>query len=153
MSEYPIFTEPPHLDDHLCLGIYTASLAIQRAYKPLLDKMGITYPQYLILNLLWADDGQTVGTIAFELGLESSTITPVLKRLEASGFVNRMRNPENEREVITTLTQQGKALKSQAGCIANKLFNGSGMSAKELIGLNKTVRKLRDNLYLNSQTD
>lgn len=143
---YPI---PPSLDDHICLGIYTASLAIQRTYKPLLDKMGITYPQYLVLNLLWAEDKQTVGTIARELMLELSTITPVLKRLEASGFVTRIRNPDNEREVITSLTSKGENLRFDAGCIASELLNNSDLSVQKISEINKAVRVLRDNLYMN----
>lgn len=143
---YPI---PPSLDDHICLGIYTASLAIQRTYKPLLDKMGITYPQYLVLNLLWAEDKQTVGSIARELMLELSTITPVLKRLEASGFVTRIRNPDNEREVITSLTSKGENLRFDAGCIASELLNNSDLSVQKISEINKAVRVLRDNLYMN----
>ncbi|MEO9457865.1 MAG: MarR family transcriptional regulator [Lentilitoribacter sp.] len=145
-QQFPI---PPSLDDHICLGIYTASLAIQRTYKPLLDEMGITYPQYLVLNLLWAEDGQTVSSIARELSLELSTITPVLKRLEAAGFVTRVRNPENEREVITSLTSKGQDLRFNAGCIASELLNNSDLSVKKISEINKAVRVLRDNLYMN----
>lgn len=149
MTEQQQFPIPPSLDDHICLGIYTASLAIQRTYKPLLDEMGITYPQYLVLNLLWAEDGQTVGSIARELSLELSTITPVLKRLEAAGFVTRVRNPENEREVITSLTSKGQDLRFNAGCIASELLNNSDLSVKKISEINKAVRILRDNLYMN----
>ena len=149
MTEIDIYPTPPSLDDHICLGIYTASLAIQRTYKPLLDKMGITYPQYLVLNLLWKEDGQTVGSIARDLSLELSTITPVLKRLEASGFVTRQRNPENEREVITSLTSQGKDLQFDAGCIASELLAKSDLSLEKIAEINKAVRILRDNLYMN----
>lgn len=148
-QSYPI---PPSLDDHVCLGVYTASLAIQRTYKPLLDTMGITYPQYLVLNLLWAEDAQTVGSIARELMLELSTITPVLKRLEASGFVTRLRNPENEREVITSLTSKGQDLRFNAGCIASELLHKSNLSVKQISEINKAVRVLRDNLYINFNT-
>lgn len=152
MTEQQQFPIPPSLDDHICLGIYTASLAIQRTYKPLLDEMGITYPQYLVLNLLWAEDRQTVGSIARELSLELSTITPVLKRLEAAGFVTRVRNPENEREVITSLTSKGQDLRFNAGCIASELLNNSDLSVKKISEINKAVRVLRDNLYMNIST-
>lgn len=152
MTEQQQFPIPPSLDDHICLGIYTASLAIQRTYKPLLDDMGITYPQYLVLNLLWAEDRQTVGSIARELSLELSTITPVLKRLEAAGFVTRVRNPENEREVITSLTSKGQDLRFNAGCIASELLNNSDLSVKKISEINKAVRVLRDNLYMNIST-
>ncbi|MEZ5997181.1 MAG: MarR family transcriptional regulator [Hyphomonas sp.] len=138
--------EPPSLDDHVCLGIYSASLAIQRTYKPLLDALGITYPQYLVLNLLWAEDGQTVGALADQLDLEPSTLTPLLKRLEAAGFVTRDRNPENERQVLIHVTAEGRALRGKVGCVGARLVENSGMSLDELADLNRRVRRLRDNL-------
>src|SRR5690348_14279128 len=88
------------LDNQLCYALYSASMAVQRAYKPLLDRMGITYPQFLVLNTLWFEGRQTVGGLAERLALESSTLTPLLKRLEAAGLVTRTRNPKNEREVL-----------------------------------------------------
>ena len=103
----------------------------------------------LVLNLLWAEDKQTVGSIARELMLELSTITPVLKRLEASGFVTRIRNPDNEREVITSLTSKGENLRFDAGCIASELLNNSDLSVQKISEINKAVRVLRDNLYMN----
>ncbi|WP_321488217.1 MarR family transcriptional regulator [uncultured Hyphomonas sp.] len=136
----------PSLDDHLCLGIYSASLAIQRTYKPMLDAMGITYPQYLVLNLLWSEDGQTVGGLAHHLDLEPSTLTPLLKRLEASGHVTRARNPENERQVLIHVTQKGRDLRAEVGCMGATLIANSGMSLEDLAALNQQVRKLRDNL-------
>ncbi|HRX74054.1 MAG: MarR family transcriptional regulator [Hyphomonas sp.] len=136
----------PSLDDHLCLGIYSASLAIQRTYKPMLDAMGITYPQYLVLNLLWTEDGQTVGGLAQQLDLEPSTLTPLLKRLEASGHVTRERNPANERQVLIHVTSKGRGLRSEVGCMGRALIGNSGMSLEELAALNRAVRRLRDNL-------
>ena len=138
--------ELPSLDDHLCLGIYSASLAIQRTYKPMLDRMGITYPQYLVLNLLWSEDGQTVGNLARQLDLEPSTLTPLLKRLEASGHVTRARNPQNERQVLIHVTARGRALRSDVGCMGTTLIANSGMSLEALADLNRQVRALRDNL-------
>ena len=137
---------PLSLDDHLCLGIYSASLAIQRTYKPMLDAMGITYPQYLVLNLLWSEDGQTVGGLAQQLDLEASTLTPLLKRLEATGHVTRERNPKNERQVLVHVTPKGRALRSEVGCMGRTLISNSGMSLEELADLNRQVRSLRDNL-------
>src|SRR5688572_33233252 len=109
------FQEPPmdmngpiSLDRQLCFSVYGTSMAIQRAYKPLLDAMGLTYPQYLVLNVLWREDRQSVGAIAEQLALESSTLTPLLKRLESAGLVQRARNPENERQVVVALTEQGR---------------------------------------------
>lgn len=141
--------EIPSLDDHLCLGIYSASLAIQRTYKPLLDQLGITYPQYLVLNLLWAQDSQAVGQLADQLSLETSTLTPLLKRLETAGLVKRTRNPDNERQVLIGLTRSGRALRSDAGCVSAALQANAGIDLEEIAKLNAQVRKLRDNLYQN----
>lgn len=135
------------LDDQLCYAIYSAGIAIQRAYKPLLDALGLTYPQYLVLNILWREDAQTVGGIADQLALESSTLTPLLKRLEAGGLVRRTRNPENERQVIVALTDAGRALQSKAGCVGETLLTASGQEPAELGRLNREVRRLRDAIY------
>ncbi|MFJ5487341.1 MarR family winged helix-turn-helix transcriptional regulator [Hansschlegelia beijingensis] len=138
---------PVPLEDQLCYAIYSAGIAIQRLYKPLLDDLGLTYPQFLVLNVLWRSDGRTVGGIAEHLALESSTLTPMLKRLEAAGLVRRSRNPDNERQVIVTLTDQGRALRSGAGCLGDALLTASGESAQELGELNRRVRQLNDALY------
>jgi len=138
---------PVPLDDQLCYAIYSAGIAIQRVYKPLLDELGLTYPQYLVLNVLWNRDGQTVGAIADRLALESSTLTPLLKRLEAADLLVRRRNPENERQVIIELTEQGRALKSRAGCLGDSLLVASGQTPRDLGILNQDIRKLRDAIY------
>ncbi len=138
---------PVPLEDQLCYAIYSAGMAIQRLYKPLLDELGLTYPQYLVLNVLWKADGQTVGAIAEQLALESSTLTPLLKRLEAAGLVRRSRNPDNERQVVVTLTTQGHALKARTGCLGDALLTASGASPSELGELNRRVKGLRDTLY------
>lgn len=138
---------PPALDDQLCYAIYSAGMAIQRAYKPLLDELGLTYPQYLVLNALWERDQQTVGALAERLMLESSTVTPLLKRLEAAGFVRRTRNPENERQVIVALTAQGKAMQDRAGCLGDTLLAASTQTPEALGALNADVRRLRDTIY------
>src|SRR5688572_22363712 len=91
------------LEGQLCFSIYSATLAINRLYKPMLDRLGITYPQYLVLSVLWEEDGQTIGAIAERLALEPSTITPLVKRLEAAGLVGRLRNPADERQVQVRL--------------------------------------------------
>jgi DNA-binding MarR family transcriptional regulator len=122
-------------------------MAIQRVYKPLLDELGLTYPQYLVLNVLWRDDQQRVGVIADQLGLESSTLTPLLKRLEAAGLVHRARNPENERQVLVELTEKGRALRSKVGCLGEALLEASGETAERLAALNADVRRLRDAIY------
>ena len=141
---------PIPLEDQLCYSIYSASMAIQRTYKPLLDELGLTYPQYLVLNVLWRDDQQTVGVIADQLGLESSTLTPMLKRLEAAGLVHRARNPENERQVLVELTEKGHALRTEAGCLGEALLAASGDTAQNLAALNADIRRLRDAIYANT---
>lgn len=138
---------PVPLDDQLCYAIYSAGIAIQRLYKPMLDSLGLTYPQYLVLNVLWRDDEQTVGGIAERLALESSTLTPLLKRLEAAGLVKRTRNPANERQVVVALTDQGRAMRSRAGCLGESLLGASGQSPAALGALNADVRGLRDAIY------
>ncbi len=145
MTDEP--NRPPDLEDQLCYSIYSAEIAIQRAYKPWLDSLGLTYPQYLVLNVLWGQDGQSVGRIAEQLALESSTVTPLLKRLEAADLVRRARNPENERQVIVALTDRGRALQSRAGCLGDALLRASGQSADELGELNQLVKRLRDAIY------
>lgn len=138
---------PVALNDQLCYAIYSAGIAIQRLYKPFLDELGLTYPQYLVLNVLWRDDRQTVGAIAEKLALESSTLTPLLKRLETSGLLHRARNPDNERQVVVALTQQGRALREQAGCLGDALLTASGRTPGDLARLNEDIRHLRNGLY------
>ena len=136
----------PTLDQLLCFSVYSASMAISRTYKPLLDQLGITYPQYLVLNVLWEDDGQTVGSIADRLALESSTVTPLVKRLEAASLVTRTRRQDDERRVIVSLTASGRELREKSGCLGEALLAKSGMQPKELIALTQEVQRLRDAL-------
>ena len=142
----PTLTTPPPLSEHVCHSIYTINLAIQRAYKPALDSLGLTYPQYLVLNLLWDQDGQTVSSLAEHLDLEPSTLTPLLKRLEGSGLVARTRNPQDERQVLIELTEQGQDLRSRAGCVAQTMLDKSGMTMSELMALNEQIRRLLSRL-------
>ena len=132
------------LDGQLCFSLYGAAIAINRAYKPLLDELGLTYPQYLVIAVLTEKDGQTIGDIADRLGLEPSTITPLVKRLEQSGLLTRRRNPQDEREVNVTLSKPGKEVYARTGCLRNELLKRSGMTANELIAFNRQVQKLRD---------
>jgi len=131
------------LEDQLCFSLYATSMAINRIYKPLLDKLGITYPQYLVLNTLWEQDGRTVGAIAERLSLESSTITPLVKRLEAASLVRRAREASDERRVLVSLTDSGRALKQDSRCLGEALFARAGMTVDELIALNRQVLRLR----------
>jgi DNA-binding MarR family transcriptional regulator len=131
------------LEHQLCFSLYSTSLAVSRLYKPLLDGLGITYPQYLVLNALWEKDGLSISAIAARLDLEPSTITPLVKRLEAASLVRRIRSAEDERSVRVNLTNQGKALSEQSRCLGETLFAKAGMTAKEMIALNQEVRRLR----------
>ncbi|MCC2977421.1 MarR family transcriptional regulator [Sphingomonas sp. PL-96] len=135
------------LEEHLCYGLYSASMAVQRLYKPLLDTLGITYPQYLVLNILGHEDSQPVGRIAEQLALESSTLTPLLKRLEAAELVGRTRNPDDERQVLIALEPAGRAILAQVRCLADAMLSSSGQTIEQLQGLNRQVQALRDALY------
>ena len=137
---------PIPLDGQLCFSLYGASIAINRAYKPLLDKLGVTYPQYLVLSVLWEGDGQTIGAIAEHLSLEPSTITPLVKRLEQAGFVGRQRNPDDERQVRVRLTAKGRDLRAETGCLSETLLRRSGLTVDAIIALNLQVQALRDAL-------
>ncbi|MCD2323581.1 MarR family transcriptional regulator [Sphingomonas sp. IC-56] len=130
------------LDDQLCFSLYATSMAITRAYKPMLDRLGITYPQYLVLHALWEQDGRTVGAIAERLSLESSTITPLVKRLEAAGFVTRERNPNDERQVRVRLSDRGAAMREECGCLGEHLLDRAGMGVEQLGTLNHQVQAL-----------
>lgn len=116
----------PQLDDQLCFALYDASRALIRAYGPLLEPLGITYPQYLALLALWEADGPiTVGVLGERLGLDSGTLTPLLKRLEQIGLITRRRDPADERRVMVTLTAEGDALREPAtripACLGERL--------------------------------
>jgi DNA-binding MarR family transcriptional regulator len=134
------------LDDHLCFAVYSANIAINRLYRPLLDDLGITYPQYLVLSTLWETDGRTIGEIAERLALESSTITPLVKRLETAGFLGRNRNPDDERQVNVSLTAAGKTLRQKSKCLTETLLDRSGLLVADMVRLNKEVGGLRDAL-------
>lgn len=131
------------LDGQLCFSLYSTSIAINRLYKPMLDELGVTYPQYLVLSTLWEADGQTITAIADRLALEPSTITPLVKRLEVAGFVTRERNAEDERKVQVFLTPKGKRLRVDSGCLTDALLRNSGLSVKEMIELNNRIQGLR----------
>jgi MarR family transcriptional regulator, organic hydroperoxide resistance regulator len=131
------------LDGQLCFSLYSTSMAINRLYKPMLDELGVTYPQYLVLSALWEEDGHTITAIADRLALEPSTITPLVKRLEQAEFVTRVRNAEDERKVQVFLTAKGKKLRAETGCLTDALLRNSGLSVKEIIDLNDRIRRLR----------
>lgn len=113
---------PFTLDEQLCFALYSTSLAMTKAYKPLLDKLGLTYPQYLAMLVLWETDDVTVKDMATRLNLDSATVTPLLKRLEAQGLVERVRGVDDERLVYIRLTKTGTALKRQAREVPAEIF-------------------------------
>lgn len=131
------------LDQQLCFEIYAASHAFTKLYKPLLDPMGLTYPQYLVMLLLWERDDRPVGDLGQALALESSTLTPLLKRMEAAGHVIRQRDSEDERRVRIRLTEAGWALQEQARQIPQCLDQSGAVTAAEAADLRAEVRKLR----------
>jgi len=134
------------LDGQLCFSIYSASLAIQRVYKPMLDGLGVTYTQYLVLSALWEKDGLTIGAIGERLALEPSTITPAVKRLEAAGFLARRRSTTDERQVEVHLTQKGTSLHPKTGCLTEALLRHSGFDIPQMIDLNTRVQTLRQGM-------
>ncbi|MFT4117128.1 MarR family winged helix-turn-helix transcriptional regulator [Bradyrhizobium sp.] len=138
--------DPLPLDAHLCFSVYSTMIAINRLYKPMLDELGVTYPQYLVLSALWERDGQTISEIAERLALEPSTITPLMKRLEAARFVTRQRNPDDERQVHVHLTDKGRKLRGNVSCLTDALLAHSGLKAPEMIALNKQMQSFRDAL-------
>jgi DNA-binding MarR family transcriptional regulator len=131
------------LGEFLCFAIYSASHAFNRVYKPLLDELGLTYPQYLAMVVLWEQDDQTVGSLCEKLLLESSTLTPVLKRLEALGHVKRTRDPVDERQVRVRLTEKGRALREKARGIPDCILEASGLGVDKLRRLQGQIIALR----------
>lgn len=134
------------LDRQLCFAVYSAAHAFNRSYKPLLDPYGLTYPQYLVLLALWEEDARTVKALGTTLGLDSGTLSPLLKRLEASGYLRRARDRADERQVIVTLTPKGRAMQARAGAIRAAIGQASGCSLAALDDLNAALQRLADNL-------
>ena len=147
MSTSPLeVAEERKLNDFLCFTVYRTGHEINRAYKPFLDKLGLTYPQYLVLVALWEQDDQTVGSLGAKLSLESNTLTPLLKRLEGMGHLKRTRNPLDERQVRVHLTDQGIGLKAEAKEVRGCILAASGMVAKDLRRLQGEIAALRQAL-------
>ena len=130
------------LDNQLCFALYSASLAMTKLYKPLLGELGLTYPQYLAMLVLWEASPRTVGALGEALDLESSTLTPLLKRLESQGLVARTRDPEDERRVIVTLTEAGSALRDRAKAVPEQLFCKLNIQLDELGDLRERLKTL-----------
>jgi MarR family transcriptional regulator, organic hydroperoxide resistance regulator len=134
------------LDNQLCFALYSASLAMTKLYKPLLDELGLTYPQYLVMLVLWESDGPMVSELGQRLSLDSGTLTPLLKRLEAAGLVNRLRAVQDERRVHIHLTAAGRKLKTRAAKVPGCVLAASQCSLPELMTLVTQIRKLRERL-------
>src|ERR671926_1268386 len=114
------------LDDQLCFALYAASRAVTARYRPMLDELGLTYPQYLVMMLLWEEDHQTVGQLGNKLALDSGTLSPLLKRLTAAGLVTRHRRADDERSVSVRLTEAGRALQAPACAISGEMIGAIG---------------------------
>lgn len=134
-----------YLENQLCFPLYAASRLTTKLYTPFLEDLGITYPQYLVLLVLWENNAQSVTEIGTRLALESNTLTPLLKRLEQKELLTRSRSSKDERAVVVTLTASGQALKEQAVCIPQKImesFVNASISQEELLAFQKTLTKL-----------
>ena len=148
-TEHPTDSPSPPLlwlDNQVCFALYSTSLAMTKLYKPLLDAIGLTYPQYLVMLVLWEQDGPTVSELGERLFLDSGTLTPLLKRLETSGLVERQRDPQDERRVRIRLTPQGRALRERAESVPACVLRGSHTPLPELHALTLQLQALRAQL-------
>ena len=146
MAKKPAADAPLLLGNQLCFAIYSAGHAFNRVYKPLLDRLGLTYPQYLVMLVLWERDGVPVKDIGERLFLDSGTLTPLLKRLEAAHLLKRTRSTEDERQVLISLTSQGQALREKARAVPQAILAASACSVPELVGIKDELVALRDRL-------
>ena len=134
----------PRLADFLCFAVYSANLAFGRAYKPILDELGLTYPQYIAIVALWEEEDQTVSHLGEKLFLESNTLTPILKKLESMGYLTRRRDPKDERQVRVNLTEAGRRLREKG--LTMNLIKQTRLPPEEFAKLQKAVSNLRDSL-------
>jgi len=135
-----------HLDNQLCFALYSTSLAMTKLYKPMLEELGLTYPQYLAMLVLWEQDGLTVSELGERLYLDSGTLTPLLKRLETAGLVSRIRAVQDERRVHITLTAAGRKLKAKAAKIPGCILSATQCTIPELVSLTQQVQSFRKRL-------
>jgi DNA-binding MarR family transcriptional regulator len=138
------------LSDFLCFAVYSANLAFGKAYKPILEELGLTYTQYVTIIALWEEDNQTVSGLGEKLFLESNTLTPMLKKLEAMGYLERQRDPEDERQVRVSLTKTGRRLREKA--LKMDLTEATGLAPDEFAKVQKAIVTLRNNLIRSVQT-
>lgn len=141
---------PLALDGQLCFALYSTSLAMSKVYRKLLKALNLTYPQYLVMLVLWEKDGVTVSEIGDHLFLDSATLTPLLKRLESAGLVNRVRASHDERQVIVSLTQDGVALRDKATAVPTAVFCATECSIDQLDGMTRELGSLRAKLMQNA---
>src|SRR6516164_1608427 len=147
MARKPLAADQPlRLDNQICFAVYSAAHAFTRFYKPLLERLGLTYPQYLVMLALWERDGVPLKDIGERLFLDSGTLTPLLKRLEAAQLVRRTRGTEDERQVLIALTPQGHALKEKARAVPQSILAASDCSAAQLVAMKNEIVALRDRL-------
>ncbi|BDB18578.1 MarR family transcriptional regulator [Pseudomonas sp. MAFF 301514] len=146
MSKNPDPCESLMLDNQLCFALHSTSLLMTKVYKPLLQALGLTYPQYLAMMVLWEEDGLTVGEISSRLLTDPGSLTPLLKRLEAEGVLSRTRSREDERVVVVELTDAGRALQDKAMGIPQCILGASGLELEQLRKLQSDLIALRANL-------
>lgn len=139
------------LADFLCFSVYSTSHAFNRLYRPLLDELELTYPQYLVMQLLWSKDERSVKELGQELRLESNTLTPLLKRLQASALIERKRDADDERVVRVYLTEKGRALRERASDVPGCVAKAIGLEGEELASLAKTLDDMRDRITAASE--
>ncbi|MCG7580971.1 MarR family winged helix-turn-helix transcriptional regulator [Mycolicibacterium sp. OfavD-34-C] len=135
------------LEEQLCFALYSASRAVTSAYRPLLDELDLTYPQYLVLLVLWEDDACTIGQLGDRLHLDSGTLSPLIKRLEAAGLVRRQRSNADERRVDVTLTAEGRALEDRAACIPERLLGSTDADPAQLAALRDALNLITAEVY------
>ena len=145
-NDRPDIADPLRLDQQVCFALYSASLAMQKVYRPLLAPLGLTYPQYLVMLVLWENDGLRVNAIGDRLQLDSATLTPLLKRMETAGLVLRQRAERDAREVLIHLTAAGKQLKALARRLPSRLLDATGCPAEALHQLRSELERLRQQL-------
>ena len=145
-NQAPDIDQMLRLDNQFCFALYSASLAMTKTYKPFLESLNLTYPQYLVMLILWEQDGVLVKEIGERLFLDSGTLTPLLKRLEAAELIERNRDPEDERQVRITLTKAGRALKRKAHDVPFQVLCASGQTPEVLMQLRSLLSSVRDDL-------
>lgn len=142
----------PRLDEQLCFALYSASRAVTAAYRPMLDELDLTYPQYLVLLVLWEEEPCTVSHLGDRLHLDSGTLSPLLKRLESAGFLRRQRSTTDERRVDITLTDKGRALEERAACIPDRLLGSNDSAAADLAALREALHLITAELHARTTT-